>query len=166
MVAEVFAGIGAFKSMMDMAKAVRDMGVSTAVNSAVIDLQEKILAARDEYSTLLGSVGELEAKLASFENWESEKQRYELKPHGERQALAYALKEGVDTTEPAHSICPDCYQQKKKSILQKERRSAGRLELLVCQVCGWEGITHGIVVDSQPKVVARQYPGRKPFGAR
>lgn len=159
MVAEVFAGIGAFKSMMDMAKAVREMSESVAVNSAVIDLQDKILTARDEYSTLLNSVGDLKAKLASFENWEGEKRRYELKPHGERQALAYALKEGMEPPEPTHSICPDCYQEGKKSILQHQRRSGGRLELLICQVCAWEGVTHGSIIDPQPKVITK-----RPFG--
>lgn len=163
---DVFPGLGAFTSMLNSVKALKDINDAVVRNSTSIDLLQKILEAREAYSALLDKVGELEQELRTHETWESEKQRYELKPHGERQALAYALKEGTEPLEPTHSICPDCYQERRKSILQQQRRSGGRLELLICQVCGWEGITHGIVVDPQPKVVTRQHPGRKPSGMR
>lgn len=40
-VAETIAGLGAFKSMYDMAKALKDINDATVRNGAVIELQEK-----------------------------------------------------------------------------------------------------------------------------
>lgn len=143
MVAEVFAGISAFNSMLSAAKALREMDNKVSLNEAVIDLQGQILTAQESYTTLLAKVGELENKLASYEDWEAQKQRYVLKPHGERAALAYALQDGVEPPEHPHSICPDCYQNRKKSILQTVRHVVGFAESLTCNVCGWEGYTRG-----------------------
>jgi hypothetical protein len=39
MVAEVYAGIGAFKAMFDMAKGLKDIHDTTIRNGAIIDLQ-------------------------------------------------------------------------------------------------------------------------------
>jgi hypothetical protein len=143
MVGEVFAGVTAFNAMLNAAKALRDMDNAVSRNSAIIDLQGQILAAQEDYAKLRETVGKLENQLAGFETWESEKQRYVLKEHGERLALAYALKEGVEPPEHPHSICPDCYQQRKRSILQTVHHLVGHSNSLVCHVCGWEAYTRG-----------------------
>lgn len=157
---DVIAGMSAFGGMIGMARALKDLNDAAVRNEAVIALTEKIIDAQARYTTLAQQVSELEAKLATYETWEREKEHYGLQEHGERRALAYALREGVEPAEPAHSICPDCYQVRKKTILQKERRSAGRQELLLCHVCGWQGTTHGHAQDSTPpKVITR-----RPFG--
>ena len=52
-VAETIAGLGAFKSMYDMAKAIKDMNDAAVRNAAVIELQEKILAAQSAQAALL-----------------------------------------------------------------------------------------------------------------
>ena len=44
MVAEVYAGISAFKSMLDIVKSIKDMNDVSARQRAVIELQEKILS--------------------------------------------------------------------------------------------------------------------------
>ena len=116
MVDGVMGGFSAFASLIGMARGMKDMNDSVVRNEAVFALTEKLIDAQQEYTALTQKVGELEAKLAAFETWESEKQRYDLKPHGDRGALAYALKEGVEPPEHPHSICPDCYQQRKRSI--------------------------------------------------
>ena len=142
MVGEIFAGIGAFNAMLGAAKALRDMDNTASRNAAVIELQGQILAAQENYAALLAKVRELEENVALFEDWKSEKQRYELNEHGTMRILAYDLKAGVEPSERAHSICPDCYQNRKKSILQPERRVGGS-EVLSCKVCGWDGYLSG-----------------------
>lgn len=79
MVAEVFAGISAFKTMLDMAKALKDISDATHRNAAVIELQEQILAAQAQQSTLIERIRALEAEMATLQTWDAEKQRYELK---------------------------------------------------------------------------------------
>ena len=144
MVAEVFAGMTAFNAMFNTAKTLREMDNTVARNEAVIDLQGQILTAQENYATLLATVRELEGKLATFENWETQKQRYELRDHPgvDSPVRAYALKDGVQPAEPAHSICPDCYEQRKKSILQTQRRVGGA-SVMTCNACGWDGYLSG-----------------------
>jgi hypothetical protein len=143
MVGEALSGFSAFSALVGMARGLKDMNDAVVRNEAVYALTEKLLDAQQQYTTLAQKVSELETQLAAYETWEREKERYELKPHGHRGALAYALKEGVEPSEPAHSICPDCYQQRKKSIVQNVHHVVGFAESLECHVCGWEAYTKG-----------------------
>ena len=143
MVAEVFAGLSALKSAFDIAKGLKDIDDATRRNSAVIELQETILSAQAAQSELVESVRALKAEVASFETWDAEKERYELQPLGSQAIFAYSLKAGMGATEPPHSICPDCYQQRRKSILQQATRFPGRCDVRLCQRCGWEAYLSG-----------------------
>ena len=126
MVGEVFAGLGAFKTMMDMAKALKDINDAAVRNGAVIELKE-ILAAQTAQATLVQRVSELEKEAASFETWEAEKQRYELKKFGT--GFAYVLKTEAQGTEPTHQICANCYARGKKTFLASVPTNQARMTL-------------------------------------
>jgi hypothetical protein len=143
MVDGVMSGFSAFAGLIGMVRGLKDINDGVVRNEAIFAATEKALDLQQQYTALAKAVGELEAKLAAYETWESEKQRYDLKPHGDRGALAYALKEGVEPPEHPHSICPDCYQQRKRSILQTVHHLVGHSESLRCNVCGWEAYTRG-----------------------
>lgn len=138
MVAEVFAGVSALKSAFDMAKGLKDIDDATRRNAAVIELQEKILSAQTAQAELLETVGELKKRVAEFERWDAERERYELKqlaPTGA--AFAYAIKPDAQGSEPFHCICAACYQNAKKSILQFSKSipySDGQ-HVLTCPSC-------------------------------
>lgn len=117
MVGEAFMGLSALKGAFDIAKTLKDIDDAVKRNSAVIDLQEKILAAREAQSSLLDRVSELEEKVASFETWEREKQRYNLKDLGWG-AFAYMLKPTERGTEPPTWVCTNCYEHGRKVTLQ------------------------------------------------
>jgi len=141
MVGEVFAGLGALKTAFDIAKGLKDIDDATRRNAAVIELQEKILAAREAQSTLLDRVGELEEKVASFETWDAEKQRYELNQLiRDSPTFAYTLKTDAEPPETFHCICATCYQRRIKSILQFLRPVliGGDEKILACPVCKTE----------------------------
>jgi hypothetical protein len=53
MVAEVYASISAFKAMFDMARGLKDINDAAIRNTAVIELQERILSAQAEQSSLI-----------------------------------------------------------------------------------------------------------------
>ena len=145
MAVDIFSGLSALSALTGTARGLKDMNDAVVRNAASLELQEKILAAREAYSALLDKVDDLEAKLAAYERWDAERLRYELKKQGDSNVLAYSLKEGAEPTEPQHSICPDCYQQRKKSLLQTQERylQAGQQIALTCQVCGWKGYLWG-----------------------
>lgn len=117
MVAEIYAGVGAFKAMFDMAKALKDINDAAVRNGAVIELQQQILGAQVEQAALLDRVGYLEKEMTRFETWDAEKQRYVMK-EVESGSIAYALKADTANAEPAHWICAGCYHSGRKSVLQ------------------------------------------------
>src|ERR1700676_1598778 len=117
MVGEAFAGLSALKTAFDIAKGLKDIDDTVRRNAAVIELQEKILAAREAQSALLDRVGELEKEVAKFETWDTEKKRYELKAL-RVDVFAYMLKPEARGTEPPHWLCANCYENGKKSFFQ------------------------------------------------
>src|SRR4051812_8727548 len=70
MVAEVFASVSAFKTMFDLAKALKDINDAAIRNGAVIELQEQILAAQQAQTAAMERISELEKQSARFETWE------------------------------------------------------------------------------------------------
>lgn len=141
-VAELYGGLSAFKTMFDMAKSLKDINDTAIRNGAVIELQSQILSAQEAQTALVTRVRELEEKVAGFEKWNTEKERYELQDIGNG-ILAYTVKPSMDTSGPSHSICPDCYEHRIKSILQPLIRTPGMSHLKVCQTCGWEAYVVG-----------------------
>lgn len=117
MVGEVFAGIGAIKSAFDIAKGLKNIDDAARLNTAVIELQEKIITAQSAQATLIERIGELEKEIASFEKWDGEKQRYELKNVGWG-AFAYMLKPNERGATPPHWICTNCYEHDQAVTLQ------------------------------------------------
>jgi hypothetical protein len=134
MVAEVYAGIGAFKAMFDIAKGLKDIHDTTIRNGAIIDLQEQILSAQAQQSQLIDRLRALEKEIAETKTWETEKQRYQLEelPPG---SFVLALKPEFSGGEPRHYICQTCYQRSKKSILHADEHYNGIHHLSCCE-CG------------------------------
>jgi hypothetical protein len=118
MVAEIFAGLGAFKTMFDMAKALQGIHDATARDRAVIELQKEILTAQAAQSALIQTVSDLEKEVTRLKDWETDKSRYqlsELRPG----IVALSIKPAMQNGEPFHHICADCAANGKKSYLQK-----------------------------------------------
>jgi hypothetical protein len=134
MVAEVFAGISAFNSMLGAAKAIRDMDNAVSRNGAVIELQGQILAAQEDYSKLRQTVSALEAEVTGLKAWDAEKAKYELKML-ETGSAVYMLKSSERGSEPAHWLCPNCYTQGKKGFLQPTGAHVGRSWIYKCAKC-------------------------------
>lgn len=120
--------------MMDIAKSMKDMDSATARNAAVIELQERIFTAHATQTALLERVDDLEKKVAKFEKWESEKERYELKQLGAA-FVAYVLKKPERHMATAHAICTNCYERGFKSILQSNGETNVYLHKFVCPSC-------------------------------
>jgi hypothetical protein len=139
MVGETFAGLSALKSAFDIAKGLKDIDNAARRNAAVIELQEKILAAQSAQSDLTERIRALEEKVADFETWETEKERYQLhKTAGG--GFVWSLKNETESRELPHQICARCYEDRKRSILQPKPRSIAAVQhagwpALICPVC-------------------------------
>lgn len=155
-IAETVAGISAFKTAFDMAKAIKDIDDRARRNDAVIELQERILSAQSAQSTLVEQVGDLEKEVARLKAWDTDKQRYkltELRPG----VVAFSLKEGMENGEPAHKLCTACYESGFKSYLTQETWSPGRCSVMVCHGCGWHTYLHGIADPSHKNLRPKPY---------
>ena len=115
------------------------------------------LAAQMAQSALLKQVGELEKEVTDLKAWDAEKEKYHLVElrinvaPGHGGALAFALKEQAGSSEPIHFLCPDCYQEGRKSILQEEKRVPGMVDILWCNRCGAEINRTGITYEKTPR---------------
>jgi hypothetical protein len=133
-IAETSPGLSTFKSMFDLAKSIKGMDDAIKRNEAVSEFWEQIFTAQTRYAAAVEQIKELEAKLASFEMWEAEKARYHLRDYGGG-TFAYELKGDSPGGEPPHRICPSCYQQGKKGLLQSKGQNAWRQERVECSEC-------------------------------
>ncbi len=128
MYAEIAAILTSLKSLGEIAKLTSDVKASAQViektielNSAILVMQEKMATLHADKDILLQEKKELEHKLAQFEHWEAEAARYELQKLTAGVSV-YAVKPSTTKAEPPHWLCTNCYETKRKSILQFKGR--------------------------------------------
>jgi hypothetical protein len=150
MAAEIFAGLAAFKQILDTASALKDMNDQTVRAAAVIDLQKQILDAQRQQFEVLQRNAELEATVAAFEKWNTEAQRYQLKDYGGN-TFAWEIRADAANGEPIHRLCPTCFSQRRKSILQFDSRTAFGQDRYECPPCKVP-FEFGVRQDRLPRV--------------
>jgi Zn finger protein HypA/HybF involved in hydrogenase expression len=146
MIAEIGAGFSSLKAALDLAKGLNAANTQTAINEIKIELQEHILggqqalgAAREVSTADAERIRQLEQQIVQFKDWEGEKRRYELKAVAGG-AFAYVLKAGMENSEPTHWACTNCFENRRKSILQKMPSSTAQAQLRIptqyeCPAC-------------------------------
>jgi hypothetical protein len=143
MVVGVTDALSALKSAGELVKTLMDLRDVSIVQSKAIELQREIftaqqgaLASQESQLALLKRVSDLERELMRFENWEAEKQRYQLEtlPPG---IHMYRLKQGMEHGEPPHKICANCYNKGVKSLLHISSQGSGLTEWK-CHACGFK----------------------------
>lgn len=149
MIESIQSAYHAIKGGLDIAQGFQALKTETAINQAVIEIQRGFLEAQRalyeaemRHSADLRRISGLEEQFIKLKDWQAQKERYELKDTGQG-ALAYALKNGMETSEPTHWLCPDCYQTGEKSILHPDELPVGRCSTLNCHPCGLEIVTEG-----------------------
>jgi len=113
--AEIATGYSALKTAYEIAKGLKDIHDRVQLNDAIIDLQERILAAQEAAASARDRLRELQETVAAYENWATIEARYQLKDFGNH-TFAYELKSIDD--EPYHLVCPSCFQERRRQILQ------------------------------------------------
>lgn len=128
----IVSAANGFKAVVDIAKGIQSLNTSTEVRQktsdlldAVLDARFKLMEAADTQSALLERIKDLEQKIAGFEDWNREKERYQLKAI-DRGAFAYMHKPGMENGEPAIWLCQTCFEKRHKSPLQFRAQDVGR----------------------------------------
>jgi Zn finger protein HypA/HybF involved in hydrogenase expression len=146
MIAEFGAGLGSLKAALDLAKGLNAANTQASINDIKIGLQEHILgaqealaAAREASTADAARIRQLEQQIVQLKDWEGEKLLYGLKAVAGG-AFAYVLKAGIENGEPSHWLCTNCFENRRKSILQKMPGSVAQTQLRIptqyeCPAC-------------------------------
>lgn len=143
MTSEISAAVAAIASV----KAIAEGIISTTraadrqqilidFNSQIIEAQRAMFQAGADYEALARVKAELERKLLEMENWEKQAGRYELKELVPG-IFVYAVKAGMEMGEPAHKLCPHCFQKRQRSILSLPGPGWTKY---VCHECKFEAV--------------------------
>lgn len=157
MIGAVTGGIGSIKNALEVVKGINATITESKVAEAKTQIVGHLIAAQqamlDAQQTLLedtDTIRALEAEVMRLKDWQAEAKNYELADTGSG-ALAYRLKDSVESAEPPHWLCPTCFPSLKKSIMQPETIPEGRVHILRCNTCktilalrgsipsGWKG---------------------------
>ena len=116
--------LDAAKGAFSAAKVIQQLSKDTAVNAAVIEiqqsllsLQEMMLSAQEQILGLMGERDSARRELAESRGWEDTQSRFELFVPIEG-TMVYRLKAVHAAVEPMHYLCPICFEKKVKVILQ------------------------------------------------
>lgn len=138
---DMIAGaFGTLKTASDITQGLLALKTDAAVSAKAVELnriifevQQQLFAAQTDYAAITSRVRDLESQIAQFKNWEHEKQRYELHELAPG-TLVYRLKESEQGSEPIHHICPNCYEQGFRSLIQASK-SPSFHEHFTCPKC-------------------------------
>lgn len=130
MLSEISMGLSSLKAASDILKGLNAANTIVAINEVKIELQERVMEAREALSaaheaqtTTLQRIRELEQEIMQLKDWEAEKRRYQLNAI-DRGAFAYMLKAGMENGEPPHWLCANCFGKRHKSFLQFKGQDA------------------------------------------
>jgi Zn finger protein HypA/HybF involved in hydrogenase expression len=135
--------VSSLKLAGDIAKSFLNLKTISEVQGKVIELQSVILSAQSSAleaqsheSAMIEQIRNLKEEIARVKAWEKEKQRYKLISPWSGTVL-YALKKESSASEPAHWICAKCYEDRRKSILNPQKKVVGRYfsYVFVCPTC-------------------------------
>jgi hypothetical protein len=139
--AEIAAGIASARAAYDLTKAMLKSRDAKILADGTRDLQMilgeaigKLLEAQQAQMSQLEQISTLKTEIKKFSDWETEKQRYELKGVGDG-VFAYMNKPAVRGTEPPHWLCPTCFENGKKAYFQASGARIQRAMVYRCKSC-------------------------------
>ncbi len=103
------------------------------MQSHIIELQSTILSAQSEYQSLHNQISELKNKITTKENWEKKSSNYQLY-EASRGCFVYKIKPDVNSTDPEHWLCANCFIKDRASIMQRNGGGMGFIKYS-CHEC-------------------------------
>lgn len=133
--------LGSLKTAYNIVAEFAKLKLNAETQLKLVELQQLIIAAQNDalssqesQASLKRKIQELENKISTYDTWKQEEQRYELVDFGGG-TFAYSLIESKAEGEPAHIICPSCFQNQQKSILQHAGVNSFTQKVYVCNGC-------------------------------
>ena len=132
------------KAVLDILRDIKSLNripteMVSNLQSQILELQSLSISANQQLIEVNGEKDALAAEITRLKDWTAEKDRYELRPLPES-LIVYSLKQKyVGNPEPMHSLCPKCYTESTKSIVQVTEQ--GPTSQIFCPTCGVIGST-------------------------
>lgn len=139
MALEITTALLSWKSLRELLKSATGLANQHAITTAISDVTSKLMDAQaaaletqEAQARDRVRIRELEMELEKVEGWTTEAARYALRelPSGK---FVYSLKPESANGEPQHLLCPNCFNENKKSILQFRNVNNG--QMYDCQKC-------------------------------
>ena len=116
--------ITSIKTTIEIVKGLKsshDAKTITQAQSQILEhlfaLQVAALALQEKHSALIHEKQALIKKIEQFEQWRNTESEYELKEL-KPGIFVYSYKNSQQSVIPMHWLCPHCWNDRKKSILQ------------------------------------------------
>jgi ribosomal protein L32 len=140
MIAEINGVVSSVRGLSDLVKANKTLtnfnelvAAVSEVNAKLITAQAAVLTSQEKQSTLSDRIRELEKEVAELKDWNRETERYQLTTIASG-VVAYAIKPGMESGEPPHHLCANCFAHKEKWFLQNGPHGTGIVAR--CSKCG------------------------------
>ncbi len=134
---DIATGYSALTAAFEIAKGIKNIDDRVKLNAAVIELQEKILSAQQAATDAKARMQEMAQTIESYEDWKKVAARYRLKDFG-ASTFAYELIPQHADGEPVHRICPRCFEDRRRSVLQFAFQTSTKQDKYSCPACGTE----------------------------
>lgn len=141
MIAELATGWHSLKAAKDVLQGLNAFENAAAVNEVkvtlqghILEAQESLFAAQELQATSAKRIADLEAQIMRMKDWSSERERYELVAVSSG-AFFYMEKAGMRSGQPAHWLCPSCFEGGKKSIMQRQGKQGDLERPWTCSTC-------------------------------
>lgn len=109
--------------------------------SSVLDLQQQLLAAQSREHDLFARCRALEAEIAHARDWRAEVNRYVLRRVDG--GVVRQQKADCASPDPPHWLCANCFEEERRSYLQRDTRIVDGRHLWKCARCSF-----AVLVDS------------------
>ena len=123
-VSEISMALTSIRAALDLVKFISDSHKTSAIKDKTIELRDAIISIQlsftdlyERYSTLLGEQDNLKKEIMQFKQWETTESHYRL-IKGRTGSYVYCPNDMHPNPDPLHYLCTNCYDKRKKSILQ------------------------------------------------
>ena len=140
MIAELTAAITCMNAITSLTKSLATgpgdvewkQHVSSLIDN-ILDLQSKMLSIQGQCQELIDQNQQMKNEINRSEGWRTIAARYSL-TEIEPSMFVYVLRKEFSAEEPEHWICPNCFQNQKKSILTRINYASSMLNCPNCRL--------------------------------
>jgi len=133
MIADVPAILGAINSVMSMVKGIVSSTRDIKLKTLLIKVYDQLFMDKTCIDKMADEIKTLENKLDTINNWENEKDDYELIPLGAGNFAYRRRKEPDGGIEHDIHFCSNCFENKIKTVLNFTQ--FGRELIISCPKC-------------------------------